>query len=84
MMCTSFDIFQNHFKIILPEFFFVCAILIILIYGTLYNASAYYKYPILTYIIGWLSIQTLLKEYMLGYLKSILSNDAVLKIVSSK
>lgn len=58
-MINSFDIFQNHFKIILPEFFFVSAIFIILIYGTLYNASAYYKYPILTYIIGWLSVQTL-------------------------
>lgn len=57
---NSFDIFQNHFKIIIPEFFFVSAIFIILVYGTLYNASAYYKYPILTNIIGWLSIQTLL------------------------
>ncbi len=45
-------IFQNHFKIILPEFFFICAILIILVYGTVYNASAYFKYPILTYCIG--------------------------------
>lgn len=57
---TYIDIFQNHFKIILPEFFFISAILIILIYGTLYNASVYYKYPILTYSIGYLSIQSLL------------------------
>jgi proton-translocating NADH-quinone oxidoreductase chain N len=57
---TYFDIFQNNFKYILPELFFVSAILIILIYGTLYNASAYYKYPILTHSIGYLSIQSLL------------------------
>ncbi len=57
---TYFDIFQNNFKFILPELFFVSAILIILIYGTLYNASAYYKYPILTHSIGYLSIQSLL------------------------
>ena len=57
---TYIDIFQNNFKIILPEFFFISAILIILVYGTLYNSSAYYKYPILTYSIGYLSIQSML------------------------
>lgn len=57
---TYFDIFQNNFKFILPELFFVSAILIILVYGTLYNASAYYKYPILTRSVGYLSIQSLL------------------------
>lgn len=54
------DIFQNQFKLIIPEIFFINTILIILIYGVLYNASIYYKYPILTYSIGWLSIQSLL------------------------
>jgi hypothetical protein len=44
---NTFDIFQNHFKAIFPELFFIIAIFIILIYGTVYNSSAYYKFPIL-------------------------------------
>lgn len=60
---TYIDIFQ--IKIIIPEFYFINAILIILIYGILYNASIYYKYPILTYSIGLLSIQSLLITLLL-------------------
>ena len=56
----NLDMFRNSFETILPEFFFISAILIILVYGTLYNASAYYKYPILTHSVGNLSIQSLL------------------------
>jgi proton-translocating NADH-quinone oxidoreductase chain N len=57
---NTFDIFQNHFKAIFPELFFIIAIFIILIYGTVYNSSAYYKFPILMRATAWLSIQTLL------------------------
>jgi proton-translocating NADH-quinone oxidoreductase chain N len=57
---TNFDIIKNSFETILPEFFFINAILIILLFGTLYNASVKYKYPILTYSIGYLSIQSIL------------------------
>jgi NADH-quinone oxidoreductase subunit N len=62
---TNFDIFDTigtHLGIetILPELFFVNAIFILLLFGTFYNASAYHKYPIMTYSIGYLSIQSIL------------------------
>ena len=54
-----FDIFQNHFKTLIPELFFISSTFILLLYGVIYNPSAYYKFPILTKPIGWLAIQTL-------------------------
>lgn len=59
MFPNKIDLFQNHFKAALPELFFITAITIILLYGVIYNPSAYYKFPILTNAIGWLGIQTL-------------------------
>ena len=53
------DIFQNNFKAIFPELFFVTAITIILLYAVVYSPSANHKYPIMTTIVGWLSVQTL-------------------------
>lgn len=53
------DIFQNHLKTIFPEIFLLTALVAILIYGAIYNAMAYYKFPILTTATGWLSILTL-------------------------
>ena len=54
------SIFENNFKAIYPELYFVIALTIILLHGITCNPSAYYKYPILTSVIGWLSIQTLI------------------------
>jgi proton-translocating NADH-quinone oxidoreductase chain N len=54
-----FDIFQNHFKTLIPELFFISSTFVLLLYGVIYNPSAYYKFPILTKPIGWLAIQTL-------------------------
>jgi NADH:ubiquinone oxidoreductase subunit 2 (subunit N) len=56
----NFDILKNNLETIIPEFFFLNTILIILIYGTLYNTSYYYKYPILTRSIIILAIQSLI------------------------
>lgn len=53
------DIFQNHLKTIFPEIFLLTALVAILMYGAIYNAMAYYKFPILTSATGWLSILTL-------------------------
>ena len=53
-------IFQNHFKAIFPEIFLLTGIIILLVYAVIYNAMAYYKFPILTTVIGWLSIQVLI------------------------
>ena len=46
------DIFQNHFKAVLPELYFITAIIIILVYGVMYNPSVVYRFPILTKVIG--------------------------------
>ena len=54
-----FDIFQNHFKVLIPELFFITSIFVLLVYGVIYNPSSHYKFPILTKPIGWLAIQTL-------------------------
>lgn len=43
----TFDIFQNHFKAIFPELFFIIAIFIILVYGTIFGSSMRHKFPIL-------------------------------------
>ena len=43
----------------IPELFFISSTFILLLYGVIYNPSAYYKFPILTKPIGWLAIQTL-------------------------
>jgi NADH-quinone oxidoreductase subunit N len=53
------DIFQNHLKLIIPEIFLLTGIIILLVYAVIYNAMAYYKFPILTSVIGWLSIHVL-------------------------
>ena len=49
---THIDIFQNHFKAVLPELFFVTAITVILIYAVAYNPSAKYRFPIMTNSVG--------------------------------
>jgi len=54
------DIFQNHLKTIFPELFLLTAVTILLVYAVIYSALARYKYPILTTVIGWLSVQTLI------------------------
>jgi len=51
-MNLTIDIFQNHFKAVFPELFFVTAIIIILVYGVMYNPSAVHRFPILTKVIG--------------------------------
>jgi hypothetical protein len=48
----NLEIFQNEFKEVFPELFFIIATIIILMYGTLYSTSAIKKYPILTKTIG--------------------------------
>jgi hypothetical protein len=52
MYFTDYDIFQNNFKIIIPELFFVIGITLILLYGVIYSPMKEYKFPILTQTIG--------------------------------
>jgi proton-translocating NADH-quinone oxidoreductase chain N len=61
----NLEIFQNEFKEVFPELFFIIATIIILMYGTLYSTSAIKKYPILTKTIGWIGIQILAIEGLL-------------------
>ena len=61
------DIFQNHFKAVLPELYFITAIIIILVYGVMYNPSVVYRFPILTKVIGWLAAQTLTLTLLLTW-----------------
>ncbi len=46
------DIFQNHFKTVFPELFFLLGITIILIYGVIYSPLKEYKYPVLIRSVG--------------------------------
>lgn len=52
----------NQMEIIMyqPELYLMSAIMLILTYGTLYNASRKHRYPVMTYGIGYLCIQTLI------------------------
>jgi NADH-quinone oxidoreductase subunit N len=61
----NLEIFQNEFKEVFPELFFIIATLVLLMYGTLYSTSAIKKYPILTKTIGWIGIQILAIEGLL-------------------
>nr|YP_009446459.1 NADH dehydrogenase subunit 2 [Ancoracysta twista]ATY40947.1 NADH dehydrogenase subunit 2 [Ancoracysta twista] len=53
-----FEIFENHFKAVLPELFLTTVIIYLLCYGIFYTSSKEYKYPILIRPIAWLSLQT--------------------------
>ncbi len=64
-MNLTIDIFQNHFKAVFSELSFITAIIIILVYGVMYNPSTKHRYPILTKVIGWLAVQTLMLALML-------------------
>ena len=68
MSLTISDFFQNHSKAVLPELFFVTAITIIPAYGVVWaqetprplwahNPSSVHRFPVLTKVIGWLSVQ---------------------------
>jgi hypothetical protein len=46
------DIFQNNFKAIFPELFFVTAVTMILLYAVIYSPSKNFKYPIMTTTVG--------------------------------
>ena len=49
---VSFEIFETNLFTLLPELFLLISIFILLIFGTLYNGSFFYKYPILTNSLG--------------------------------
>jgi hypothetical protein len=65
IVMNQIDIFQNHFKALFPEIFFLVAITIILLYNVIYNPSAHHRYPILINLTGWLGIQSLLLTILL-------------------
>ncbi len=52
MTFIDYNIFENHFKTIFPELFFIIAITIILLYGVIYSPMKEYNFPILTKTIG--------------------------------
>jgi hypothetical protein len=73
---TILDISQNHPKAALPELSSVTAITIILVYGVVWaqetpgalwahNPSSVHRFPILTRVIGWLSVQALATTLLL-------------------
>lgn len=53
------EIFNNNFKLLLPESFLIITITLILIFAVAYNPSYKWNYPIMTSIVGWLSVQGL-------------------------
>ena len=53
------DLFENNFKVVLPEIYLITALLFLLMYGVVFSTSLTYNLPIITRGIAWLSIQTL-------------------------
>jgi NADH:ubiquinone oxidoreductase subunit 2 (subunit N) len=53
------DLFENNFKVVLPEIYLILALHFILMYGVVFSTSLTYNLPIVTRGIGWLTIQTL-------------------------
>lgn len=74
--------FFNNFISILPEFFLVVSINIILIYSVIYSTSYFFDYPLLLINSSWLCIQTLFYTLFLNinnYLYNIvIFNDLVI------
>lgn len=53
------DLFENNFKVVLPEIYMVLALSFLLMYGVIFSTSLKYNLPIITRGVAWLSIQTL-------------------------
>jgi len=60
-----FNLFENDFLVILPEFFICIAIIFLLSYGVVYSTSTFYNYPILSVNISWLGFFVLLISFFL-------------------
>lgn len=58
-------LFENDFKAIIPEFFLVCACILLLMYGVILSTSNVTKYPLLLNNISWLSILSLIFTFVL-------------------
>jgi len=53
------DLFENNFKVVLPELYLVFALHFLLMYGVVFSTSLTYNLPIVTRGVAWLTIQTL-------------------------
>lgn len=56
----------NDFAAILPEFYLVFSINVILFYMVMYSTSSFYDYPLLVSNVSWLSVQILLFVFLLN------------------
>ena len=50
------NLFENDFKLFLPEFFLVTAILTIVLYGSFYSVSREHNYPLINVSTCWASV----------------------------
>ena len=55
-----FDLFENNFKVVLPEIYIVLALMFLLMYGVIFSTSLTYNLPVITRGLAWLTMQTLL------------------------
>jgi len=53
------DLFENNFKVVLPEIYMMLALSFLLMYGVIFSTSLKYNLPVITRGVAWLSIQTL-------------------------
>jgi|TARA_B110000208_G_C11750864_1_gene423385 proton-translocating NADH-quinone oxidoreductase chain N len=54
-----FDLFENNFKVVLPEIYIVLALMFLLMYGVIFSTSLTYNLPVITRGLAWLTMQTL-------------------------
>ena len=59
------NLFENDFKLFLPEFFLVTAILTIVLYGSFYSVSREHNYPLINVSTCWASVFTLVNTFFL-------------------